>query len=205
MFTRKDFEIFDDPTLAGRMNLIKTVIDPKFEALAPTIMAALPVPVEQPFYAHVAKHLRRFKNPPVDTWVAFSQNKRSYKAWPHFELGLWPDSLFIYFDVLDEGKAQVQTSLSAAELTKIFVDVPTDFVISNNHGAAPTQPATAENVAKMLTKFAQYKHSELVVGRQILIDDPLFDQPEALTTTIIETFKQLMKYYQPIMAAVARS
>ena len=100
----EDFEIFNDQTLAGRMHLIKTVIDPKFEQVAPTIIASLQTPSEPPFYAHVAKHLRRFKNPPVDTWVAFSQNKRSYKAWPHFELGLWPDRLFIYFDILDECK-----------------------------------------------------------------------------------------------------
>ncbi|MBP5844423.1 DUF1054 family protein, partial [Lactiplantibacillus plantarum] len=38
MFTNQDFEIFNDQTLAGRMHLIKTVIDPKFEQVAPTII-----------------------------------------------------------------------------------------------------------------------------------------------------------------------
>lgn len=30
MFTRADFEIFDDPTLKGRLNKIYTELDPKF-------------------------------------------------------------------------------------------------------------------------------------------------------------------------------
>ncbi|WP_318765803.1 DUF1054 domain-containing protein [Lactiplantibacillus carotarum] len=202
MFTQQDFDIFDDPTLAGRMNLIKTVIDPKFEAVAPKIMQQIQPAGGAPFYAHVAKHLRRFKNPPVDTWVAFSQNKRSYKAWPHFELGLWPDRLFMYFDVLDEGKASVQAQLSVAALTQIFNDLPTDMVVSNNHGVAATQPATPENVAQMLAKFDQYKHSELVVGRSLMKTDPIFNQPEALEQRILTTFTTLMSIYQPIMAAL---
>lgn len=203
MFTRSDFDIFNDPTLAGRMHLIKTVIDPKFEAAAPTILQTLATAsAGGPFYAHVAKHLRRVKNPPVDTWVAFSQNKRSYKAWPHFELGLWPDRLFIYFDVLDECKPQVQARLSATELLPLFQQLPADFVVSHNHGAPTTKPATPSNVAQLVTKFDQYKHSELVAGRSVLKTDAVMAHPEQLEALVLETFETLMLIYQPIMAAV---
>jgi len=202
MFTSSDFDIFNDPTLAGRMGLIKTVLDPKFEAIAPTIMATLKSSPDQQFYAHVAKHLRRFKNPPVDTWVAFSENARRYKALPHFELGLWPDRLFIYFDILDEGKAAVQAALTPTDLQQIYQQVPADFVISHNHGVATTQPATPAAIDQTLKKFAQYKHSELVVGRAVMSDADLLADPAALEAYIIATFKTLMTIYQPVMAAL---
>ncbi|WP_048000153.1 DUF1054 family protein [Lactiplantibacillus herbarum] len=203
MFTNDDFDIFNEPTLPGRMHLIKTVIDPKFEQVAPQIITSLQTTKSQPFYAHVAKHLRRFKNPPVDTWVAFSQNKRSYKAWPHFELGLWPDRLFIYFDILDEGKAAVQAGISTSQLADLLKTLPAVFVVSNNHGVAETQPATAANVAQALQKFDQYKHKELVVGRSVPVGDELFGDADALVRYIIATFTELLPIYQPIMAAVA--
>ena len=166
-------------------------------------MAHLQTPGERPFYAHVAKHLRRFKNPPVDTWVAFSQNKRSYKAWPHFELGLWPDRLFMYFDILDECKPAVQAQLAAKNLLPLLTALPTDYVISNNHGVPTTQPATPPNIVQAINKFDQYKHSELVVGRSVLVGDPLFNDTDALNQLIITTFKQLLPIYQPVMRAVS--
>lgn len=202
MFTNDDFNIFNEPTLPGRMHLIKTVIDPKFEELAPKIIGQIQTDDERPFYAHVAKHLRRFKNPPVDTWVAFSQNKRSYKALPHFELGLWPDRLFIYFDILDEGKAAVQANMSMKQLAMLVEKLPADFVISNNHGVAATEPATAMNVAQALQKFDQYKHKELVIGRSVPVGDALFMDAAALEDCIMTTFTELLPIYQPIMMAV---
>ncbi|MFB9770195.1 DUF1054 family protein [Lactiplantibacillus modestisalitolerans] len=201
MFTRSDFDLFNEPTLAGRMHLIKTVVDPKFEALAPEIIASLQVTGQPPFYAHVAQHRRRYKNPPVDTWVAFSQNKRGYKGWPHFELGLWPDRLFIYFDLLDEAKPIALAQLTPAALAEILAPLPADMVITANHGAATTKPATKANVARVLATFTQKKHSELVVGRSVGLDDPLFEQPAALRALILKTFTELMPIYRPVMAA----
>ncbi|RRK10760.1 DUF1054 family protein [Lactiplantibacillus garii] len=202
MFVRSDFATFDDPTLAGRMHLIKTVLDPKFEALAPKIIATLQPQNGQPFYGHVAKHQRRFKNPPVDTWIAFSQNKRSYKAWPHFELGFWPDRLFMYFDILDECKPSVQGKLTAVELATLLEALPADYVLTANHGAPTTSPLNQENVAATVQKFNQYKHTELVVGRSLFKADPLFDQPAALEAYILETFTTLMPLYGAMMMAM---
>lgn len=202
MFTRSDFDVFADPTLPGRMHLIKTVLDPKFEEIAPRIIAAIQPESGQPFYGHVAKHQRRFKNPPVDTWVAFSQNKRSYKGWPHFELGFWPDRLFMYFDILDECKPSVQGKLTAVELETLLAALPADYVLTANHGAPTTQLVSATSIAATIQKFNQYKHTELVVGRALLPDDPLFEQPAALEAYIIETFLTLMPLYGAMMMAV---
>lgn len=203
VFTKSDFDLFDDPTLAGRMAQIKTVIDPKFETVTPQLLPILEAS-GLTFYPHIAKHLRRFKNPPVDTWVAFSENKRSYKALPHFELGLWPDRLFCYFDILDEGKAAVQAGITPADLQKLFSQLPSDYLISHDHSIAKMQPVTAEAITTVLDRFAQYKHSELVAGRAIMLDSPLLADEAAQLAFIQETFKTLLPIYLPIMAGVGR-
>lgn len=205
MFTKSDFEIFDEPTLPGRMNLIKTVIDPKFEAITPTVLATLATASGDNaiFYPHIAKHLRRFKNPPVDTWVAFSENKRSYKALPHFELGFWPERLFIYFDILDESKASVQAGVTAEQLATALAKLPSDYLISNDHSSAKMNPATAANIAAAVKKFGQYKHSELVLGRAIEPDSDLLRDEAAQHAYINETFTTLMPIYQALTKHLA--
>lgn len=203
VFTKSDFDLFNDPTLAGRMGQIKTVIDPKFEAITPQLLPVLEAS-GQTFYPHIAKHLRRFKNPPVDTWVAFSENKRSYKALPHFELGLWPDRLFCYFDILDEGKASVQAAVTPAEILASFSQLPGDYLISHDHSMATMQPATPANITAALNKFRQYKHSELVAGRAIRLNSPLLENETEQLAYIQETFKTLLPIYLSIAGKVSQ-
>ena len=94
MFTRADFEIFDDPTLKGRLNKIYTELDPKFEVFGAQLQNELAVATNREFTLHIAKHLRRFKNPPMNTWMALSESSRGYKMMPHFEVGFWDDRIF---------------------------------------------------------------------------------------------------------------
>ena len=37
---------------------------------------------------HIAKHLRRTAYPPESTWVAIGGDKRGYKKYPHFQIGI---------------------------------------------------------------------------------------------------------------------
>ncbi|AVK60779.1 DUF1054 domain-containing protein [Lactobacillus sp. CBA3605] len=202
MFTASDFKIFDEPTLAGRMHLIKTVIDPKFEAIAAQLIPTLTTQTGRPFYAHVAQHLRRYKNPPVDTWVAFSDDHRRYKALPHFELGLWPDRLFIYLDLLDEGKTALQAQVTPADLQAWLAPLSADYVISHNHAVAQTEPATPNNITKTITKFDQYRHSELVTGRSLMLASPLLQNDADQLACLKQTLVTLSPIYMAIMQAL---
>ncbi|MEJ1318524.1 DUF1054 family protein [Latilactobacillus sakei] len=51
MFTRADFEIFDDPTLKGRLNKIYTELDPKFEVFGAQLQNELAVATNREFTA----------------------------------------------------------------------------------------------------------------------------------------------------------
>lgn len=86
MFTSNDFAVFAAPTLSARMALIRQQLDPKFTQAAQSIVPVLQTP-NQPIFAHIAQHRRRHKNPPPNTWVAFSTSRRGYKMLPHLALG----------------------------------------------------------------------------------------------------------------------
>lgn len=107
-FTAQDFAVFAIPTLEGRMEGIKAGPRPALEALGGLLAPELARMTGQPMYPIVAKHARRKVNPPNDTWVAWSANKRGYKMMPHFQVGLWHTHAFIQAGVIYEAQAKAQ-------------------------------------------------------------------------------------------------
>lgn len=100
-FKSTDFEVFTVDGLEERMSAIKTNIHPKLEVLGEQFAAYLSKQTDENFLS-CSKHARRKVNPPNDTWVAFSTNKRGYKMLPHFQIGLWGTHAFIYFGLIYE-------------------------------------------------------------------------------------------------------
>ena len=162
MFNAQDFDIFDEPTLSGRMTAIRDVIDPKFEQAAAVLLPILATD-GQHWTAHIAKHLRRTTNAPDNTWVAFAPNKRGYKMMPHFELGLWADHLYLYLAVEENMKPQ-QTPDIVAKLQRAreqVAQLPAGYVLSADHMVNATQPLTLAAYDDLVARFAAVRHSML--------------------------------------------
>ena len=87
-FTPSDFKVFDIPGFKPRMEAIKTRIRPKLEAVGRELLPDVARIGGATAFAHVAKHTRRTVNPPDDTWVAFSADKRGYKKDVHFKVAI---------------------------------------------------------------------------------------------------------------------
>lgn len=156
MFNEEDFAVFNDPTLDGRMDKIRRVVDPKFEAFADL---ALPILKEdgQDWYAHVAKHKMRKTYAPDNTWVAFAPNKRGYKMMPHFELGLWADNLYLYLAVEENMKPKDLADIMP-KLEAIAADVaalPADYTLSLDHMVNANQPTA--RYAEAVARYQQVK------------------------------------------------
>ena len=133
-FKSTDFEVFTVDGLEERMSAIKTNIHPKLEALGEQFAAYLSKQTDENFFYHVAKHARRKVNPPNDTWVAFSTNKRGYKMLPHFQIGLWGTHAFIYFGLIYECPQKVETAHAFLEhINDLKTNIPNDFVWSIDH------------------------------------------------------------------------
>ena len=101
-FTKEAFDTFEIEGLEQRMHAIRERIQPVFKQIGQEVSPDLTVNLAEDMYVHIAQHARRKVNPPKDTWMAFSPNKRGYKKHPHFQVGLFDDHLFIWLAYIYE-------------------------------------------------------------------------------------------------------
>lgn len=199
MFNQNDFDVFNDRTLEGRMTKIKTIIDPKFEQLAGTL---LPILQDKGVivYSHIAKHLRRTINPPVDTWVAFGPHKKGYKKDPHFEVGFWPDCMFVWLDVLQEARVQEGITSRVMQSEKLVSYLSNNWSISNDHTTSTVVKNTSENLAAIVSKFSNLKTSEFLVGKMWPSNDQFFTlESEKQQTIITDTIVSMLPVYKMLI------
>ena len=108
-------------------------IQPVFRQIGQDVSPDLTVHLAEDMYVHIAQHARRKVNPPNDTWMAFSPNKRGYKKHPHFQVGLLDDHLFIWLAYIYELPNKSQYATKLLEQQQLLHALPSDFVISYDH------------------------------------------------------------------------
>ncbi|KRN01740.1 hypothetical protein FD13_GL000569 [Levilactobacillus senmaizukei DSM 21775 = NBRC 103853] len=197
MYQDQDFRVFDDLTLPGRLGKIQAQIDPKFLETAADLQPVF-AELAMPIYEHVSLHRRRTKNPPTDTWVAFSTSKRGYKMLPHIEVGFWDDRFFIWLAVLEEAKNR-QTLLSQLS-EDLVLQLPADFECGGDHTDKHSgRPLNRENYqALMATQTA--RHAEWQVGRNYLRGSDFFQLSAAQQAqTIRDHVQALLPVYDQLI------
>ncbi|PER30480.1 hypothetical protein CN485_16725 [Bacillus cereus] len=198
-FTSTDFEVFTVDGLEERMSAIKANIHPKLEALGEQFAEYLSKQTDENFFYHVAKHARRKVNPPNDTWVAFSTNKRGYKMLPHFQIGLWGTHAFIYFGLIYECPQKVETAHAFLEhLNDLKTNIPNDFVWSIDHtkpGVKLHETLETEDLQKMIERLATVKKAELLVGIHISPEEFSAMTNEQFLAKIESTMQSLLPLY----------
>ena len=187
-FTGTDFDVFKINGLDARMDALKHHIRPKLEQLGLHFSPALTSLTGDEMFAHTAKHARRTKNAPNDTWVAFSNNPRGYKMLPHFQIGLWETHIFIWFAIIYEApnkEAFGQNLVTNVE--KIFKGIPKNFVWSTDHTKPEAQlhkEVTLEELAKMFERLQSVKKSEILCGFHIPRDQAVAMQPSEFVSKV---------------------
>ncbi|SBO18204.1 conserved hypothetical protein [Carnobacterium divergens] len=196
-FTKEDFSIFEIPTLEDRMQAIREQIQPKFREFGELFKEGLLNEMdEDELFVHVAQHLRRTKNPPNDTWMAVSCNKRGYKMAPHFQLGLYGDHVFIWLAFIDNPKFEKEMAQGLLDKIELFETLPEDFVVSLDHHTTKVTPIKELDIEKGLTRFRDVKKGEFLVGRQLMADDSILKNPAATQMYMLNTFKKLLPLYK---------
>lgn len=197
MFDKSDFDVFKDDTLSGRLNLIKQQLDPKFEIFGNKLLDKLEEEYNQKFYLKIAKHQRRTKNPPSDTWLAINLDKRGYKKTPHLELGLWPDRYFITFSLLaDAHKREDYYPLIKKWNDQVVSD---NWLVSNDHTVPEMN--TSDSYNDSVKRYSKVKSSDFVFGFDLLkdseqvikgnYDDLLFDKFIELSKFLVDANKEV--------------
>ncbi len=196
-FLEQDFETFHIEGLEERMEAIQERIRPKFQAIGDILTHDLSTKIGNEMYLHIAKHARRTKNPPKDTWLAISHHKRGYKQHPHFQVGLWDDHVFLWLAFIYEApnKTEIaQTFLHEIDFVK--KTIPETFMISKDHTKNEAFPMNEDTLTKTLERFRDVKKGEFLVGRQIAKNDPILKDPDAFLKMTVDTFQQLIPLYK---------
>jgi uncharacterized protein YktB (UPF0637 family) len=198
-FPKPDFDVFLIDGLEGRMEMLKERIRPKLEYLGQYFAPELSALTGDEMFAHVAKHARRTKNPPNDTWVAFANNARGYKMLPHFQIGLWNSHLFIWFAVIYESP-QKQTIGRQLErnCNDILSFIPTDFVWSADHTKPDSISHGELSKDQLLTLFENLqtvKKAEILCGYVMDQETVAKMKPDILLEKIDQVFRKLIPLY----------
>ena len=198
-FTQDDFDVFAIDGLDQRMEGIIYHIRPKFEALASHFTPFLGSLSGIEMFPHIAKHARRTVNPPKDTWVAFSTNKRGYKMAPHFQIGLWDSHLFVWFAIIYEAPMKSAFAEKFLEnVEQIQQNIPKDYVWSWNHMSPEAFPHSSldhEDLSKAFKRLKEIKKAEILCGINLKRTDPILRDGAELIKKIEATFQTVMPLY----------
>ncbi len=196
-FTQDDFDVFTIPGLENRMEALRGNVSPKLEAIATELAPTLTALTGDEMFVHVAKHARRTINPPKDTWAALANNKRGYKQYPHFQIGLWESHLFIWFAVIYESPIkQSYAKILQKHKNKIEKEIPKSFVWSKDHMQPDVIPHEEADLDSLFTRLENVKKAEILCGLTFDRNDPLLKDGQAFLVKCEETFQKLHYLYQ---------
>jgi uncharacterized protein YktB (UPF0637 family) len=199
-FTNEDFNVFTIEGLDERMEALKQHIRPKLEELGKHFTPELASLTGDEMFYHVAKHARRTKNPPKDTWVAYAANPRGYKMMPHFQIGLWESHLFIWFALIYEAPNKEEYGkVLERNVEKLLTETPNEFVWSTDH----TKPDVVKHsglskteLQAMFTRLQTVKKAEILCGYNIPRETAVQMSPQELLDKVDSVFKTLIPLYK---------
>lgn len=196
-FTQADFETFHIDGLDERMAAIRERIQPKFKAIGDELADYLTEKAGHDMYIHIAKHARRTVNPPNDTWMAFSYNKRGYKKHPHFQIGLWDDRVFVWLAYIYELPNKQAYARTFLEYEETLADIiPQDYDVSMNHMKKSNEKWADIHLREKLERFLKVKSAEFLVGKQFAMADPILKDGEAFINEVKAIYDTLIPVYQ---------
>lgn len=202
MFSEKSFDVFTIEGLEQRMTAIREEIQPIFKELDNYFKEQLEQEIGEELFVHIAQHRRRTVYPPENTWSALSQKKRGYKMEPHFQLGIWPDYIFMWLSFIDNPKNEQLLATTMLENSSLFASLTDDFYLSLDHTRPTIEPVTEDALQQGLTRFRNVKKGEFQIGRVIQRDAQLLQSPAQARSYMLDTYQQLLPIYtqvQPLM------
>jgi uncharacterized protein YktB (UPF0637 family) len=144
-------------------------------------------------FIHIAQHRRRSVHPPENTWSAISRKKRGYKMEAHFQLGIFPEYVFMWLSLIDQPKGKEEMAERLLEHPEWWNNLPEDMVINTDHTICAYEPLTTESMEKALQRLKKVKKSELQIGRVIPKESSLWQNPDQAQAYMLETYHLLLE------------
>lgn len=200
-FNKEDFEVFSIQGLDERMAGIRENVQPKFRHFASEAVdffqgelagTALPI--------HIAKHLRRTKYAPDNTWCAIGGDNRGYKKYPHFQIAISGDGVAFYLCLIDQPLKEKEMAKRLLANIPLLGTLPDDFVVSVDHTVAAVMPIAETDWPLVLERLHEVKKAELMIGTKIQYADLRLSSEKGTETLMKDTFMQLLPIYRLCIA-----
>lgn len=114
-FDPTDQQVFAVRDFVKGMAAIRARVTPKLTALGASLAPRLTATLGEPFFPHVAKHMRRTVNTPPETWVAFGRDPRKYKAYAFLGIIASGRGVDVRLVLKDEAERDKRTLAEAIE------------------------------------------------------------------------------------------
>lgn len=196
MFNEACFEVFNIEGLDSRMIGIREKIQPVFQSIDEKLVEELEPLLGEKLPIHIAQHRRRTTNAPNFTWSAMGGNKRGYKKFPHFQLGITPEYVVIWLSFIDNPQNEVLMAQTCLDHLEWFESLPKDFVVNTDHTKNNYHALEKERVIKDLTRWRDVKKGEFQIGRVIQKNRFNTESTDVLFDDILQTYLSLIPIYQ---------
>ena len=196
MFNEACFEVFNIEGLDSRMIGIREKIQPVFQSIDEKLVEELEPLLGEKLPIHIAQHRRRTTNAPNFTWSAMGGNKRGYKKFPHFQLGITPEYVVMWLSFIDNPQNEVLMAQTCLDHLEWFESLPNDFVVNTDHTKNNYHALEKERVIKDLTRWRDVKKGEFQIGRVIQKNRFNTESTDVLFDDILQTYLSLIPIYQ---------
>jgi uncharacterized protein YktB (UPF0637 family) len=197
-FTPEDFDLFSIPDFAGRMTEIRARLKPKLIALAKDLAPQVEATLEGPVFPHVAQHMRRRVNPPVETWLAFARDKKGYKRWTHYRVAVSESGVRVTVFVEDDADDKPQLGLNLAgspqELLATLGTAPVQWYTLGEAGTAQAD-LTPERLREAGSALQRLKTAKFQAGVPLPRAETLAMTPERFEAWAMEQMTLLKPLY----------
>ncbi|SFK24064.1 Uncharacterized protein YktB, UPF0637 family [Marinilactibacillus piezotolerans] len=198
-YKKEDFQIFQLNHLEERMEAIRKVIQPIFQDLGDIYASIIEGKTGHKMYFHIAQHRRRTTNPPESTWSAIGGNARGYKKYPHIQIGINEEHVFIFVSIIDQPLYEKDMGESLLENKENWIKLKDDFVISGDHTKSNVEPLTEESGTRLIKRMITVKKGEVLIGRIIPNNSSLLDDQSKQQAFLLETIVQLIPLYKQLL------
>lgn len=200
MFDDKSFDVFNIEGLEARMVGIREVIQPIFNELDTYFVDELSSEVGEVLPIHIAQHRRRTANAPDFTWSAMGGDKRGYKKYPHFQLGITPKYALMWLSFIDNPEFEVDMAELMLENLAWFTQLPSEMMINTDHTKNNYHSLEKKQLVKDLTRFKTVKKGEFQIGRVLTREKLVKLSQDEAREYMLETYKSLVPIYLACMS-----
>ncbi|GEQ33931.1 DUF1054 family protein [Marinilactibacillus psychrotolerans] len=198
-YKKEDFEIFQLKQLEERMEAIRERIQPIFQEFGDTYSRIVEEKTGYKTHFHIAQHRRRTTNPPESTWSAIGGDSRGYKKYPHIQMGINEEHIFIFVSIIDQPLLEKDMGKSLLENKENWIKLKDNFVISGDHTKSNVESLTEESGTRLIERMITVKKGEILIGRIIPNNSPLLDDQSTQQAFLFETISQLIPLYKQLL------